>query len=295
MGRIRIHIGCAPVSFKKANNNLKNKPMVELTRPLSVVHNAKVRLFEKTTKRKTLNSMGSFPIYCRKIPLCLSFSMECCNFATMKRYLFIVLYVWLAVTGVMAQSNGFSVDTLSNEIFARMRGRSYPANCPIPRSELRYLQVLHYDFEGQVHKGEMVCNYRIANDLIDIFQKLYNARYPIERIRLIDDYDADDERSMADNNTSCFCFRHITGSKHLSKHAQGLAVDINALYNPYVKTRKDGSVVVQPAKGKPYANRQKKFRYKIVKGDLCYRLFIEHGFKWGGNWRSLKDYQHFEF
>ena len=113
-------------------------------------------------------------------------------------------------------------------------------------------------------------------------------------MRLIDEYDADDERSMQANNTSCFNFRAIAGSTKLSKHSQGLAIDINPLYNPCVKQRKDGRTVVQPATGRKYANRNKRWPYMIVKDDLCYRLFIEHGFKWGGSWRTTKDYQHFE-
>ena len=113
-------------------------------------------------------------------------------------------------------------------------------------------------------------------------------------MRLPDVYDADDERQMRANNTSCFCYRNVSGSKNLSKHARGLAIDINPLQNPCVKLRRNGTIQIQPAAGRKYALRKLKFPYKIEKGDLCYRLFIEHGFSWGGNWRSTKDYQHFE-
>ena len=100
---------------------------------------------------------------------------------------------------------------------------------------------------------------------------------------------------MRDNNTSCFCYRNVSGSKNLSKHARGLAIDINPLYNPYIRYRKDGSQIIEPANAKPYADRSKPYRYKIEKGDLCYRLFIKYGFTWGGSWRTMKDYQHFEY
>ncbi|MBQ4401413.1 MAG: M15 family metallopeptidase, partial [Synergistaceae bacterium] len=119
------------------------------------------------------------------------------------------------------------------------------------------------------------------------------AGYPIERVRLVDEYDADDETSMRDNNSSCFNFRFITHSTKISKHGLGLAVDINTLYNPYVKETKDGRIL-EPATAGEYVDRTKSFPYKIEKGDLCYRLFIERGFEWGGEWKSLKDYQHFE-
>ena len=196
-----------------------------------------------------------------------------------------LLFCWVCPT----EAQTFRIDTISDAVFQRMQGKSYPEGCIVSRSELRYLTVSHYDHQGKTHTGELVCNKRIATDLIDIFRSLYKAHYPIERMRLIDDYEADDERSMRANNTSCFCYRAVSGSKKLSKHAQGLAIDINPLYNPYQKGAK-----VQPANARRYCNRAASFPYKIEKGDLLYRLFVSHGFSWGGSWRSLKDYQHFE-
>lgn len=214
----------------------------------------------------------------------------------MKNLLLTALYIWVSCLPAFAQEvvePCFSIDTISDGVFVRMQGRSFPHDCTIPRADLRYLQVLHYDVDGQVHQGEMVCNKAIAQDLIDIFRELYEARYPIACMQLIDDYDADDERSMQANNSSCFCYRVVAGSNKLSKHAQGMAVDVNTLYNPCVRYRK-GQRIVQPSTAVPYIDRSKSFPYKIVKGDLCYRLFIKHGFKWGGDWQTVKDYQHFE-
>lgn len=156
------------------------------------------------------------------------------------------------------------------------------------------LHVKHIDFQGRTQEGVIICNKRIAKDLREIFAELYQARYPIERIRPISEYGDDDERSMRANNTSCYCYRVVEGSAKLSNHARGLAIDINPLYNPCVRRRKDGTLLIQPATGKPYVNRSKAFKYKITKDDLCYRLFLQHGFKWGGSWRTVKDYQHFE-
>lgn len=208
-----------------------------------------------------------------------------------------MLCLWLLLSTMTAGAQtmqGFSVNEISDSVFARMQGRSFPANCTVQRSDLRYLQVLHVDAEGRTHQGEMVCNKAIADDVLEIFQELYRQKYPIERMRLIDDYDADDERSMRDNNTSSFCYRVVEGSTKLSKHAQGMAVDVNTLYNPCVRKRNDGTVLVQPSTATRYTKRSRKFPYKIVEGDLLYRLFTERGFKWGGHWISLKDYQHFE-
>lgn len=188
----------------------------------------------------------------------------------------------------------FAIESINNLVFARMQGKSFKNDGLIQRSNLRYLRVLHVDEKGKIHLGEMVCHHSIANDLIDIFRQLFDARYPIERMVLIDEYHADDEASMRANNSSCFNYRQVKGSGKLSKHAQGLAVDINPLYNPCVKHSANGKMIVQPSTATKYVNRSTKYPYKIVKGDLLYQLFIQHGFKWGGAWRSLKDYQHFE-
>ena len=187
----------------------------------------------------------------------------------------------------------FSAEPLSDAVFARMR-YSYSANPYVARADLRYLRLLHRNLNGSVVLGEMVCHKRVAADLVEIFHSLYRASYPIERMVLIDNYQADDESSMRANNTSCFCYRRVAGSKKVSAHGMGLAVDINPLYNPYVKCRANGSLFIQPSTAGPYVDRQRSFYYKIDRSDLCYRLFIEHGFTWGGAWRSLKDYQHFE-
>ena len=173
--------------------------------------------------------------------------------------------------------------------FAALAAAAQPVGVRLDTIEVRYT-----DFQGQSQTGTLICNHSIAQDLRDIFAELYRQRYPIERIRPISDYGNDDERSMQANNTSCYCYRPISGSHKLSKHALGLAVDVNPLYNPCVRRKKDGTLKVEPSTGRPYVDRQQSFPYKITRHDLCYRLFTQHGFRWGGSWRSLKDYQHFE-
>ena len=98
---------------------------------------------------------------------------------------------------------------------------------------------------------------------------------------------------MQANNTSCFCYRRVKGQAKLSKHALGLAVDVNPLYNPCVRTIR-GRRSVQPANGLPYIDRKAAFSHKISREDVAYKYFTQRGFRWGGAWRSLKDYQHFE-
>lgn len=189
----------------------------------------------------------------------------------------------------------FDSEPIPDVVWTRMQGKTYKDNPHIGRKDLRYIRALHWDYDGKTRMGEMVCNQQIADRLIYILRTLYEHRYPIQRMLLPDVYDADDETQMRANNSSCFCYRAVAGSAKLSKHARGLAVDINSLYNPYYKDRKDGTRYVQPSTGRPYCDRTKDFRYKITRDDLCVRLFLEQGFIWGGDWRTCKDYQHFEF
>jgi len=183
--------------------------------------------------------------------------------------------------------------TEESEIFSRIKGKSYKDDCTVPLSDLRYLHVLHMGFDGETYEGELICNKYIAEDLLEIFEELYEAGYEIEKIKLVDEYDADDEASMADNNLSAFNFRFISHTTKISKHGYGLAVDINTLYNPYVKTV-DGNLSIEPANATEYVDRTKDFPHKIDENDLAYKLFTEHGFEWGGSWTKSKDYQHFE-
>lgn len=193
----------------------------------------------------------------------------------------------------------FYYEALSVELKAYITGKSYPnaetrAAAEIGYDDLAYVHVLYVDFNGETEAGELICSRTIAEDLTEIFYELFTAEYQIEKIRLIDTYGGDDIASMADNNTSCFNYRPVAGSEKLSKHALGLAIDINPLYNPYVRYTTENGQLVSPEEGEAYADRSKEFPYKIDSSDLCCRLFLEHGFTWGGNWNSVKDYQHFQ-
>ena len=205
-------------------------------------------------------------------------------------------------------SEGFYYEPLSEKLQRYITGVSYPAivdnsdgtsedllkSVEISYKDLRYVHIWHYDFEGNPAEGELICNKAIAQDLTEIFYELYCNEYQLEKVLLIDEYDGDDLASMEDNNTSCFNYRPVEGTSSLSKHALGLAIDINPYYNPYVTYEKDGSQRVSPESAEVYADRSASFPYKIDENDLCYQLFKDHGFIWGGHWNSCKDYQHFQ-
>lgn len=216
----------------------------------------------------------------------------------------------------VSYQEGFFYQPLTDAVVARITGISYPVSetlapalslnavnvvpdeeqLAISYDDLRYMQVLYYDFNGEVQTGELICNKGIAQDLAEIFYELYLNEYQLEKIRLIDEYGGDDTASMLDNNTSCFNYRVVDGTGNLSKHALGCAIDVNPFYNPYVVFNKDGSgeTYISPEGSEIYADRSQNFPYKIDENDLCYKLFKEHGFTWGGNWNSSKDYQHFQ-
>lgn len=184
----------------------------------------------------------------------------------------------------------FAYTEIPDIIFNRIKGVSFTEDCPVSREELRYMTVLYWGPDGAAHKGELIVNRAIAQDVAEIFYELYKASYPIESVKLIDEYGGSDEVSMAKNNTSCFNARKMTGAESWSLHAYGLAVDINPLYNPYVGA--DGTIL--PVSGEQYADRNNSFLMKIDEQDYAYRMFAQHGFTWGGSWSGIKDYQHFE-
>lgn len=188
---------------------------------------------------------------------------------------------------------GFSYSPIPDAIFEIMKGKSFKTDCTIPREELSYLRIRYVDLQGKTQDGEMVVNRRIAETVLSIFQELYAAKYPIEKIRLVDHYDADDERSMTDNNSSSFNFRFISHTTKVSKHGMGAAIDINPFYNPYVKMV-NGKLSIEPAAGAPYVDRSRTFPMKIDESNLAFQIFTKYGFEWGGSWEGRKDYQHFE-
>lgn len=193
--------------------------------------------------------------------------------------------------------SGFYYEPLSDNMKQKITGISYPeSGCTVPYEDLNYVGLLYINFNGEEQAGELICNKAIAQDMVEIFYELYQSGYQIERIRLIDEYDGDDTLSMMDNNTSCFNYRVVDGTTNLSKHALGCAIDINPFYNPYVVYNKDGSgeTYISPKGSEIYTDRSQNFPYKIDENDLCYKLFTAHGFTWGGDWNSCKDYQHFQ-
>jgi hypothetical protein len=184
----------------------------------------------------------------------------------------------------------FRVEEITDSTLQRMKGKSYPENCEIAVDDLRYLIIPHYDGNGAIRIGELVCNKKVSGAFIYLFKELFKHKFPIERMELVDNYDGDDHRSMEVNNTSAFNYRFVKGTDELSQHAFGMAIDINPLYNPCV--RETG---VSPKEGEAYADRTIPIKYMLHRGDIVYKILHDKfGFTWGADFENCIDYQHYE-
>lgn len=184
-----------------------------------------------------------------------------------------------------------SVTRIDAALADRMR-RSHRPGCPVPLRDLRYLRMTHRDLDGRARTGEMVVHRRWAQDVTEVFGRLYSAGWPVARMRLVDDHRADDRASMAANNTSGFNCRRVAGQSSWSQHAYGAAIDLNPVQNPYVRP---GSV--EPPAGRRFAGIDRGRSAPVEPGvvrqdDLVVAAFARIGWEWGGDWVSSKDYQH---
>ncbi len=198
----------------------------------------------------------------------------------------------LLAAGQTGSTSGFhsSKGPVPETVAARMRQHSWRAGCPTDIADLSYLRVSYVGFDGAVRQGELVVHKDLAAEVISIFKQLFDQRFPIEKMKLVDEYRGDDDASIADNNTSAFNCRFVPGRPGVfSKHSQGRAIDINPRINPMVS----GGAVMPPA-GAQFLDRRAKVPGILREGGPAVVEFVRRGWTWGGTWKSLKDYQHFE-
>lgn len=170
-----------------------------------------------------------------------------------------------------------------------MTGVSHHDGCPIALDALRKVTVRHHGLDGATHKGELIVHESVAEGLLEIFRKLYAAEFPIASMRPVREFGGSDDASMKANNTSAYNCRKKTGGSSWSKHSYGRAVDLNPLINPYVRGK-----TVLPKEGRAYLPPDPSVPGTIVGDGAVVKAFRAAGWSWGGNWRRLKDYQHFE-
>ena len=177
--------------------------------------------------------------------------------------------------------------TVSPVTAARL-GSSHRAGCPTPVSDLRLLRLTHLGFDGRPRTGELVVHRAQAAKVVEVFRQLYAARFPVQRMVTVDRYGGSDDASMAANNTSAYNCRRTTGGSAWSEHAYGTALDVNPVQNPYVR-----GTTVEPDGGRAFLDRSDVRPGMVTAGDVVVRAFAGAGWGWGGDFRTLKDYQHF--
>ena len=188
--------------------------------------------------------------------------------------------------------------TEGDSVYNRIIGKSYRKNDYVPLSSLTYITMPHYNFDGVLQMGEMIVSKDVAYDVMAIFEELFRNKYQVKSMHLVDNYwtgdpDSTDSASIDVNNTSAFNYRTATGSSKLSNHAYGKAIDINPQQNPYV-SYKSGSPKWSHSNANDYIKRDTGLPHVITHDDLAYKVFTKYGFSWGGDWNSVKDYQHFD-
>jgi hypothetical protein len=167
---------------------------------------------------------------------------------------------------------------------------SWHLGCPVGPSSLRRLRVGYWGFDGKSRVGTLVVNRSAVGPLTIVFRRLYKARFPIRRMRPIDAYGGNDERSLAADNTAAFNCRYAVGPgpKRWSAHAYGLAIDVDPVENPYLESGR-----VHPRAGRAYLDRTNIRPGMAVRGGLLVSAFRSVGWQWGGRWTGTPDYQHF--
>ena len=188
-----------------------------------------------------------------------------------------------------ADRSGFHAARLGPATRRRVTGSSWHAGCPVALADLRYVRVRYWAFDGRRRIGELVVHRDAVGALRRVFSALYERRFPIRRMRLVDDFGADDFSSIQADNTTAFNCRRATGSVQWSQHTYGRAVDINPIENPYVYA--DGTT--SHAASRPYLDRSARTRGVARPGGVLVAAFDSVGWGWGGRWPGPRDYQHF--
>ncbi|GAB4013022.1 M15 family metallopeptidase [Nocardioides ultimimeridianus] len=180
-----------------------------------------------------------------------------------------------------------TIGPITPSIRERM-GATWSPSCPVPLSGLRYLTMTFRGFDGAAHTGEMVVNARVARGVVSVFRKLYAAGFPIEEMRLPTTADLTAHPTGDGNNTASMVCRAARGLSVWSAHAYGLAIDLDPFDNPYQR----GDVVL-PELASAYLDRGWVRPGMVEPGSVAVRAFAAIGWSWGGDWHSLKDYEHF--
>jgi hypothetical protein len=166
---------------------------------------------------------------------------------------------------------------------------SWHPGCPVGLDGLRLITMTYWGMDKKTHEGQLVVNADSASKIVKVFHKLYDERYPIRRMELVDKYGGSDFKSIEADNTSAFNCRNATGASSWSQHAYGNAVDLNTCENPYVHPNGH----IEHPRCVKYGNRKRTDPGVIHAGDKVVKAFRSIGWGWGGSWGGPWDFQHF--
>jgi D-alanyl-D-alanine carboxypeptidase len=198
----------------------------------------------------------------------------------------VLLLSFLAATTAHAPPFSHSVERVT----AAQLPYSWHRGCPVGPADLRRIRLTFWGFDGRAHQGRLVVNRDVVADVVTVLARLYAARFPLRRLRPIDAYGGNDERSLAADNTAGFNCRYAIapGPHRWSVHAYGKAIDVNPVENPYLEGKR-----VHPRAGRAYLDRSRVRRGMAVANGVLVHAFASVGWKWGGRWTASPDYQHF--
>ncbi len=179
----------------------------------------------------------------------------------------------------------WTIEPVPPEVLLRS---TWTPECPVTVDELAYVTVSHWGFDQRFHTGELLVNAAVAENVVGVFRRLHESRFPIEEMRVIRLEEIDAHPTGDWNDTTSFVCRPAVGSGNWSQHAYGTAIDVNPFHNPYLK----GDLVL-PELASVYLDRTDQRPGMIAAGDEVVQAFAEIGWGWGGYWNSLKDWMHF--
>jgi len=205
------------------------------------------------------------------------------------------IYITCLTTTLLFAEYQSHISTITPKIKQRMiQGNSWHKGCPVALNDLRYLQMSYLNFKGQTKMGEMVVHKEVADEVTEIFHTLYNIGYPVRKMKLVSDYKGNDWQSIEADNTSAFNCRNATDSKKWSKHSYGKAIDLNSIENPYISRHgRISHKASQKYRKRVHFKHTNADKAVLLRDDKAVKLFKKYGWKWGGDWYGMKDYQHF--
>ena len=188
----------------------------------------------------------------------------------------------------MLPGRGYASRIVSPAPVAVVDRSTWEPGCPVARDGLAWLRLAFWGFDAQRHTGELLVNASAAEDVDQVFRRLWQARFPLEQVLIVRSIDEEAPPTGDGNGTGSFVCRATTGGTSFSQHAYGLAIDVNTFQNPYQK-----DALVLPERASSYLDRGRVRPGMITADGPVVAAFREVGWSWGGDWSTLKDYQHF--